>query len=559
MVESSDRSSTARTAGWAELAAGRWDAARTHFDEALAADETANALEGLSWAAWWLDDAETVFAARERAYRLYKRAGNTRDAARMATWLASDQLDFQGAVAVAAGWLQRAHRLIDPLETGPEHGWLAFFEGYFAGMSGASATAVELGTSAAEIGRRFDVPDLEMLGLALEGATLVALAQVRDGMRCLDEATAMALADEAEVPISGAWACCFLVTACTAVRDYERAYEWCDRIAEFADRYGSRYMLAFCRAEYGVVRVWRGDWPEAEALFEASVEDFLLSRPAMVGPTLVGLAELKRRQGRWNESTALLDRAGHSHHEQLSRARLALDRGDARTAAQLCERILRKAPEEPTLGSAPALEVQARARIARGELDEAATDVVRLRMLERRAETAAFRASTDLLAGMLQAARGHHEKARALLEDAVDGFESSRAPFEAAQARITLAISLSALGQAETATRESQTALEQLTRLGAASEAERARRSLLAVSNDRSQSAERPRLTKREHEVLGLLTDGLTNRQIAERLVVSEHTVHRHVTSILRKLDLPSRTAAAAYALRSGLLEHPRP
>jgi DNA-binding NarL/FixJ family response regulator len=55
--------------------------------------------------------------------------------------------------------------------------------------------------------------------------------------------------------------------------------------------------------------------------------------------------------------------------------------------------------------------------------------------------------------------------------------------------------------------------------------------------------------------VLGLLADGLTNRQIAERLVVSEHTVHRHVTNILRKLGLPSRTAAAAHAVRAGLLE----
>jgi RNA polymerase sigma factor (sigma-70 family) len=62
-------------------------------------------------------------------------------------------------------------------------------------------------------------------------------------------------------------------------------------------------------------------------------------------------------------------------------------------------------------------------------------------------------------------------------------------------------------------------------------------------------------LTPREHQVLVLLADGLTNRQIAERLVVSEHTVHRHVTNLLRKLDLPSRTAAAAHAFRSGLLD----
>jgi DNA-binding NarL/FixJ family response regulator len=55
-----------------------------------------------------------------------------------------------------------------------------------------------------------------------------------------------------------------------------------------------------------------------------------------------------------------------------------------------------------------------------------------------------------------------------------------------------------------------------------------------------------------------LLAEGLTNRQIAGRLVVSEHTVHRHVTNILRKLELPSRTAAAAHAVRFGLVETPR-
>ena len=57
--------------------------------------------------------------------------------------------------------------------------------------------------------------------------------------------------------------------------------------------------------------------------------------------------------------------------------------------------------------------------------------------------------------------------------------------------------------------------------------------------------------------MLGLVAEGLTNRQIAERLVVSEHTIHRHVTNMLRKLELPSRTAAAALAARRGLPEEP--
>jgi DNA-binding NarL/FixJ family response regulator len=54
-------------------------------------------------------------------------------------------------------------------------------------------------------------------------------------------------------------------------------------------------------------------------------------------------------------------------------------------------------------------------------------------------------------------------------------------------------------------------------------------------------------------EVLSLVAEGLTNHDIAQRLVLSEHTVNRHVANILRKLGLPSRAAAASLAGRHGL------
>jgi LuxR family transcriptional regulator, maltose regulon positive regulatory protein len=545
-------------AGWSELQRGRWEPARALFDEAARAAATPEAFEGLSWAAWWLDDAEGVFDSRERAYRLYKESGDLAGAARMATWLACDQLDFHGAFAVASGWLARAHRLLDPLEAGPEDGWLAFLEGYMAHASGETERAVELGRRAAELGRRFGVPDLEMLGLAVQGATLVACARVEDGMRCLDEATAAALQGEAEVPISGAWACCFLVTACAAVRDYQRAFEWCDRIAEFAERYGSRYMLAFCRAEYGAVHLWRGRWDAAEAVLDASIDDFSRSRPAMVGGPLVGLAELRRRQGRWDEAIRLLDRAGSSARAQLCRAWLALDRGDAARAAELAERVLRQVPADRRLAHVPALELLVRARTARGDLEGAGSSLSALREVGAVVGAEPLRASVDAAEGLLAAARGDHDRARPLLEDAVDRFERGGGPFETAQTRIELATTLFALGRTDVAEHEAAAALDQLLALGAAMEAERARRLLAGVVRSGDARVPLPELTPREHEVLRLLTEGLTNRQIAERLVVSEHTVHRHVTNILRKLDLPSRTAAAALAARLDLLAEPR-
>lgn len=61
-------------------------------------------------------------------------------------------------------------------------------------------------------------------------------------------------------------------------------------------------------------------------------------------------------------------------------------------------------------------------------------------------------------------------------------------------------------------------------------------------------------LTRREVEVLGLTVDGKTNGQIADALAISPSTVRRHVEHILRKLDVPSRTAAAVKASRSDLL-----
>lgn len=67
----------------------------------------------------------------------------------------------------------------------------------------------------------------------------------------------------------------------------------------------------------------------------------------------------------------------------------------------------------------------------------------------------------------------------------------------------------------------------------------------------------RPELTPRELEVLALIAEGYTNRQIAERLCISVKTVDRHRENILRKLNLHSRVELVKYALRKGLISQP--
>ena len=540
--------------GWNALAQGRWEAARTAFADALRHEESPESLEGLSWAAWWLDDAEAVFQARERAYGLYRKRGDAACAARMATWLAADHLDFHGAVAVANGWLQRARRRLQTVEPCADHGWLAFHEGYLAFVQGDVEQSSALAKSASELGRRFDVPDLEMLGLALEGSVLVACASVQEGMRRLDEATAAALETEASIPISRAWACCFLVTACEAVRDYTRAFEWCDRILEFAERYGSRYMLGFCRQHYAAVHMWRGCWPEAEAQFEAAVDAYSRSRPAFAGGVLAGFAELRRRQGRWQAAEALLGRATGGA-ALVCRARLARDRGDSQRAVALAERALRQTRGPVVVQRAPALEALVAAAADCGDWPKASAALAELNSLARVVGTAPLQAAVKLAEGVLAAAGGDHARARRLFEDAVDGFDRSGAPFEAAEARLELSRSLTALDRAAEAGEAAQIALARLRELGADTEGRPSRR--VARASDPSRRRSPVALSPREREVLRCLAEGLTNRQIAGRLSLSEHTIHRHISSILQKLDLPTRTAAAVHALRAGLLDSP--
>jgi DNA-binding NarL/FixJ family response regulator len=156
-------------------------------------------------------------------------------------------------------------------------------------------------------------------------------------------------------------------------------------------------------------------------------------------------------------------------------------------------------------------------------------------------------------------ARGDHDAARRSFEDALDLLAASDAPFEAARVRLDLAATLSALGRHDRARRELEAALAGFQELGAEGESARAEAMLGKLRRPRAtlptEAVDTPlgELSKRELEVLSLVAEGLTNHDIAQRLVLSEHTVNRHVANILRKLGLSSRAAAASLAGRHGL------
>jgi two-component system nitrate/nitrite response regulator NarL len=83
-------------------------------------------------------------------------------------------------------------------------------------------------------------------------------------------------------------------------------------------------------------------------------------------------------------------------------------------------------------------------------------------------------------------------------------------------------------------------------------------RLLVTRVRGRREAMMRPALTPREQEVLSLLAQGLSNKQIARRLGISPHGAKRHVANVLAKLNCPNRTLAVAHALRAGLIEDVR-
>jgi len=546
-------------AGQAALARGDWPAARLAFDTALQAEESPEALEGLGLAAWWLDQADVMFDVRERAYRLYRERGDHVSAARLAVWLAWDTAAFRGEHSIASGWLQRAVRLLEGQPDTTEHAWLALRSGVFALLDdGDPDAAAALASEAVRIGKALGAVDHEMVGRALHGFARVTAGRVAEGLRELDGVNAAVLAGEMRDRVMIGLACCYLIAACERIRDYERAVQWCDRLKAFCERWGFRPLFAVCRTQYASVCMWRGAWAEAERELTTASDELAASRPAMTGEGLVRLGELRRRQGKLDEAMLLFERSGSHPLASLGRAAVNFDRGDVKTSAELAERHLRRLPATNRTERAAALELIVRARVAQNRIDEAALAVKELHGIANEAGTGPLRALASLAAGLVAARSGDPRSARSLLEDAVDLFEEAGAPFETGRARVELAEVMRALGRPDAAAAEAERAIADLTPLGAVLEIARARAALdapeAAPAPGPTGSDDASVLTRRQIEILRLISNGLNNQAIADRLFISEHTVHRHVANTLTKLNVSSRSAAVAQAARLGLL-----
>ncbi len=521
------------------LAGAEWRRAADLFEQLATDDDSAVAWEGLSWASWWLGDEQATLHARELAYRRHQAENDLARAAHMAVWLAGDHLDFRGDDAVARAWLRRAGSLLEGLPTCAEHGWLLVMDADLVVNSEEDpAVAVELAREAVAVAREVGDAGVEVVATAVLGTALVGTGAVTEGLRCVEQSTAMAVGAEFSQPAAPGWALCHNAAICAEVGDLGQADQWCRELHRFASTWRARHFFGICRLAYGGVLTTRGDWTSAEDELVSAREDLRSTKPGLAGPSAVRLGELRVRQGRLEEARTLFEEALPSAAAVVALGGLDLLGGDPEAAAEAAERALRRLPPGNVLERLPALELLARGRAALGDHDRA-------RAACNEAVATTEQLGTPYLLGRglalhadVALAADDPDGARRAAEDACDLFSTASAPFDRAHARLTLSRALHRLGREARAETEQQAARAALAELG--------------VRADPRVSAEG--LSTRELDVLRLVAEGLSDGRIAESLFLSPHTVHRHVANVRTKLGVASRAAAVADATRRGLL-----
>lgn len=540
------------------LEAGEWSAAREGFEAVLEDEESAEALLGLGNALWWLGETEASIRCQERAYAAFRRRPDPGQAVLTAIYLCLTYGASLGNQAASQGWLGRAASLVAEFELPPLNGWVLLCRASVANDSGDPQAAAQWARKAREIAREAGDADLELCSVSELGAALVEAGRVQEGAALLDEAMAAALAGEADSLDTVVLTSCRTIISCSRGGEVRRAAQWIRAADDFNRRYGSPHLYATCRTHYGSILFATGKWEQAEQELRAALRIGKAAEPALHAEALAKLAELRLAQGSLEEAARLL--ASYEDHPATAYAIAALHlaRGEAAVAASLLRRRLGEI-DEACLEGAALLELLGEAETEQGA-QAAATEQPDLHATATRAQR--LRDLGESLGCDVIIARGERALGRALLatteraithlERALAAFGRIEMPLEAGRTRLMLAGAL-ADAERETAIAEARSALTCFEELGAARDADSAAAFLRTVGVKAARSGPRGIgvLTKRELEVLALLGEGLSNRDIAARLFISRKTVEHHVARVLSKLDLRGRGEAAAYAVRN--------
>lgn len=506
---------------------------------------TATELDRLGESLFWLDRPDDSISVLGRAFMAHVTEGDHAGAA-MASWQLFYDHALVGEIALAKGWLERArHQSVDA-DDPTVIGFLAVAESDLAALDGDLDTAVTHAARAVEVGRTIGNADLTAMALQAKGRSLVASGQFHDGITALDEAMVAVVNGELTALFTG-WVYCNALSACHDLADLRRAIEWSDSAMQWCDDLcHGRLYPGICRLHVVELATLRGTWDTATVMAHQACDELTSHDPRYAGDAHYLVGELYRMAGDLDLGEEAFTRAhqlGRVPQPGLARVRMAQGRFDAAVnGLRLALESMSTAPRRRTELLATLVE----AHLAAGDLDDAEaaagamTDVVGsvgsvyLDGVAATAEARVLLARGDALIACRRAG------------EAVERFRGLGLRYDEARAREVRGVSARVIEEFDTAQLELAAASETFQQLGA----EPDERRLAELLGEAPPSP----LSSREIEVLRLVARGSTNKQVATALVVSEHTVARHLSNIYTKLGVGSRAAATAWAYERSLI-----
>ena len=531
----------------AAATAGRWAEAFERFGRLDPGSLSGEELDLFADASFWCCRTDDEAEYRRLAHHAHLDAGDPLAAAH-AAWMLSVRLGLKGQPVAASGWLQRARRQVVGRPESVTHGYVACGEAEQALGEGRPEEAEGHAARAVRIGQEADEAELVALALAWQGLCRLSLGDAEMGTRCLDESMVAVTSGELDPHFTG-WIYCFVVGICVGVADLRRASVWSQQAWTWAASLPDQTpYLGLCRIHQVEMMRLRGELATAESEATLACEEVAAFEPNLAGEAYYVCGEVHRQRGDLGRAEAAFERAraqGHDPQPGLALVRLAQGRVAEAMGA------LRAADEGgPPLRQAAIRSARVEVAVEAGELDEARQASEQLTALAEVAGSDAVDAMAATARGRVLLAEADAEAALRELRPATASWRALDVACEVARTRALVGVAMRRLGDEEGARYELAAAERDLQALGAGPDAVRVAALLAGGRAARSESP----LTGREQEVVGLVARGLTNREIATTLTVSEHTVARHLSNIFTKLDVSSRTAAAAYAFAHDLV-----
>jgi len=485
-------------------------------------------------------------AVLEDAHRAHLEAGRVAKAVRAAFWIGHSHL-FRGHATLASGWFGTSERLLGELGADcVERGYL-MIPGWLRQMAGGEwdsglATALEAGRVADHFG---DV-DLAALARDDQARALVMLGRVAEGLRLVDEL--LVVGTDSLSPVVRGIVYCNTIAFCRDAHQVSAAHAWTEALTSWCE--SRPQMVAhngLCLVHRAELLVLRGAWDDAES--EAGVaatrfDEGMLNQLA-TGQARCLQGELQRLRGLWDDAEASFREAARLGWDpQPGLALLRLGQGRATSAASAIRRALTEHTEP--MRCAALLPAYVEIMLGNDDLEAARSALDQLSAIASSHPSDALDGAVAQASARVALASGDGASALRAARRAFRSWTELSAPYQVARSRVLVAAACEALGDAETAALEREAARLTFDVLGAGPD---------LIAQGRSGSTRRSDgLSGREIEVLRLLARGLSNREIAAELSISEHTAARHLQNIFAKIGVGSRTAAGAYAFEHGLV-----